>query len=76
MISTEAFLRLLEESTRENAVDEATIEVASYIEQIKSNSKIEGDYMTLGEWIDGITDEVKKDARVEGLAEGRAEGRL
>lgn len=72
--SLRIFLKFLEESTSENAIDEATSEVASYIEQIKSNSKIEGDYMTLGDWIDDIADEVRKDARAEGLAEGRAEG--
>ena len=48
------FLNYLENSTRENAVDAATQEVESYVESIKDRGQIEGNYMTVGEWIDGI----------------------
>lgn len=48
------FLNYLENSTRENAVDSATQEVESYVESIKDRGQIEGNYMTVGEWIDGI----------------------
>ena len=51
------FLKYLVESKNENIVDEATEEIGSYVNQIKRNSQMEGDYVTVGEWMDKIVDE-------------------
>lgn len=63
------FLKYIAQSKEENIVDEATEEIGSYVEQIKSNSQMEGNYMTVGEWIDGIVEEAVADAVAEAVAE-------
>lgn len=52
-----AFLRYLEESTKENVVDEDTQEMDEYVTYIKSDERTEEDYMTVGDWIDSIVEE-------------------
>lgn len=46
--------------------DDATEEIGNYVNQIKKDNRIEGDYMTVGEWIDGIVKEAveEKDAEI------------
>ena len=52
-----AFLRYLEESTKENVVDEDTQEMDEYVAYIKGEERIEEDYMTVGDWVDSIVEE-------------------
>ena len=52
-----AFLQYLEESTKENVVDEDTQEMDEYVAYIKGEERIEEDYMTVGDWVDSIVEE-------------------
>ena len=57
-----AFLRYLEESTKENVVDECTQEIDEYVTYIKGEEGIEEDYMTVGDWVDSIVEEAVDEA--------------
>lgn len=45
-------LRYIEQSTNENAVDDATIEVASYVERLKKKQELGMGIMTIGDKLD------------------------
>ena len=45
-------LKYLQDSRDDMAVDEATRELDRYVDSIKSNSVLKGDYMTVGDFID------------------------
>lgn len=62
------FLKYIVESKKENIVDEATEEVGNYVNHIKRNSQMEGDYMTVGEWVDGIVEDAVKYAVEKAVA--------
>lgn len=53
-----------------NAVNEVTKEVAKFVEFLKDDKTIEGDYMTVGEWVDGMV----QDGIAEGLEKGLQQG--
>jgi len=56
--SLKIFLRYLEESRKDNVVDDATGEIQDCVDTIKSNYKLGGRYMyTLGDWMDQIAAE-------------------
>ena len=63
------FLNYLEESTTVNAVNEATKEVAEYVNYLKDDKALEGDYMTVGDWIDRIVKDAVEEAVAEAVAE-------
>jgi len=50
-----SFLNYLEDSNSENVVDKVTEEIDGYVNTIRNKGK--GDYMTVGDWIDGIVEE-------------------
>ena len=58
------FLEYLEKSEPEKAVTSATQELQGYVEQIKHDAEIGGNYMTFGDLMDKITAEAvaEKDA--------------
>ena len=68
--SLKNFLTYLENSEPANEVDDATKEMAKYVEYIKDDKRREGRYMTVGDWADHICAE----AREEGLAQGLEQG--
>ena len=57
-----AFLNYLENSVVDNVVNEATREAKEYVDYIKDDRIMEGDYMTVGDWVDGIVEEAVKEA--------------
>lgn len=59
------FLTYLENSKPENEVDEATKEAAECVEYIKDDNRIEGDYMTVGDWVDKIVEEAVEEKNAE-----------
>ena len=65
-------LRYMENSTVDNAVDEATKEISKYVEEVKNNAELETRIMTLQDKIDIIREEGKE----EGLKIGNQEGKL
>lgn len=52
------FLNYLENSVSSNAVNEATREAELYVDYIKDSQRIEGDYMTWGDYFDWIIEEL------------------
>ena len=60
-----AFLQYLEESTKENVVDEDTQEMDEYVAYIKGEERIEEDYMTVGDWVDSIVEEAVEEVTEE-----------
>ncbi|MBQ0001619.1 MAG: hypothetical protein KBT01_08845, partial [Clostridiales bacterium] len=67
--SIKNMLRYIEDSHAQNVVDEATEQMNSYVEVIRKNPALEGDYMTFGD----ILDREKDAGRIEGRVEGRSE---
>ena len=63
-------LRYMENSTADNAVDEATKEISKYVEEVKNNAELETRIMTLQDKIDIIREEGKEEGREEGIKEG------
>ena len=62
------FLNYLENSTEDNATNAATKEAAKCVEMIKDKGKVEGDYMTVGDWVDSIVEEAVEEAVAEAVA--------
>lgn len=60
--SIKNMLRFIENSTSENAVDEATREISEYVDKVKRSSETEETYMTMGDKMDYI--------KQEGIQEG------
>ncbi len=46
-------------------MDEATREIDTYVKKVKNLPEVEAGYMTLGDWIDGIVEDAKKDMEEE-----------
>ena len=67
------FLEYLEKSEPEKAVTSATQELQGYVEQIKHDAEIGGNYMTFGDLLDKITAEVAAEAAEKATAEAAAE---
>ena len=67
------FLEYLEKSEPEKAVTFATQELQGYVEQIKHDAEIGGNYMTFGDLLDKITAEVAAEAAEKATAEAAAE---
>ena len=67
------FLEYLEKSEPKNAVTSATQEMQGYVEQIKHDAEIGGNYMTFGDLMDKITAEVAETAAEKAAAEVAAE---
>ena len=63
------FLEYLEKSEPEKAVTSATQELQGYVEQIKHDAEIGGNYMTFGDLLDKITAEVAEEAAEKAAAE-------
>lgn len=61
-------LLYIQDSRKENAVDESTTEVADYVDSVVKSKRMEDTVMTFGYRLD--------QERREGIAEGRAEGRV
>ena len=58
-------LTYIQNSDSKNAVDDATRVIDSYVKQVKSLPEVEAGYMTLGDWIDGIKEDMAEDIRKE-----------
>ena len=67
------FLEYLEKSEPEKAVTSATQELQGYVDQIKHDAEIGGNYMTFGDLMDKITAEVAETAAKKAAAEVAAE---
>ena len=63
------FLEYLEKSEPKNPVTSATEELQGYVEQIKHDAEIGGNYMTFGDLLDKITAEVASEAAAETASE-------
>ena len=63
----ENVLKYLQDSRNVMAVDEATKELDGYVETVKGNAKLKGDYMTFGDLIDNMVEDGVK-ARQEEMA--------
>ena len=63
------FLEYLEKSEPKNAVTSATEELQGYVEQIKHDAEIGGNYVTFGDLMDKITAEVAAEAAEKAAAE-------
>lgn len=68
-------LTYFQNSDSKNAVDEATKMLDSYVKQIKSLPEVEAGYMTLGDWMDEIAEEIREDIRDEVREEVKGEVR-
>lgn len=66
-------LTYFQNSNSENAVDEATREIDSYVSKVKHLPEVEAGYMTLGDWIDAIVEDAVEDAKKEMRDELREE---
>ena len=63
--SIKNMLTYIQNSDSRNAVDDATRKIDSYVTKVKSLPEVEAGYMTLGDWIDGIAEEIREDLREE-----------
>ncbi|MCM1126513.1 MAG: hypothetical protein NC429_08565 [Lachnospiraceae bacterium] len=68
-------LTYFQNSNNKNAVDEATRAIDSYVAKVKSLPEVEAGYMTLGDWIDDIKEDMAEELRVELREEMAAEVR-
>ena len=66
-------LTYIQNSDRKNAVDEATRKMDSYVSRVKNLPEVEAGYMTLGDWLDSIADDIREDLRDEVKAEVKEE---
>ncbi len=60
-------LTYFQNSDSKNAVDDATKMMDAYVKKVKNLPEVEAGYMTLGDWIDGITEEMKEEIRKEDI---------
>ena len=58
-------LTYIQNSDSKNAVDEATRKMDSYVMKVKNLPEVEAGYMTLGDWIDIISEDIREDMRDE-----------
>ena len=58
-------LTYIQNSDSKNAVDEATRKMDSYVMKVKNLPEVEAGYMTLGDWIDIISEDIREDMREE-----------
>ncbi len=58
-------LTYIQNSDSKNAVDDATRMMDSYVSRVKNLPEVEAGYMTLGDWIDGIKEDMREDLRQE-----------
>ena len=61
-------LTYIQNSESKNAVDEATKKIDFYVSRVKNLPEVEAGYMTLGDWIDSIKEDMAVELRKE-LAE-------
>lgn len=54
-------LTYFQNSDSKNVVDEATRTIDSYVSRIKSLPEVEAGYMTLGDWVDALKEELKEE---------------
>ncbi len=54
-------LTYFQNSDSRNAVDEATRVIDSYVKRVKSLPEVEAGYMTFGDWIDSIKEDLRED---------------
>ena len=66
-------LTYIQNSDSKNAVDEATRKLDSYVMKVKNLPEVEAGYMTLGDWIDIISEDIREDMREEVTKEVREE---
>ena len=66
-------LTYIQNSDRKNAVDDATRMMDSYVEKVKNLPEVEAGYMTLGDWIDSIKEDMAEEIREEIKEEVREE---
>ncbi|MBD5475659.1 MAG: hypothetical protein HDR17_06725 [Lachnospiraceae bacterium] len=66
-------LTYIQNSDSKNAVDEATRKMDSYVMKVKNLPEVEAGYMTLGDWIDIISEDIREDMREEVTKEVREE---
>ena len=52
-------------SESKNAVDEATKKINFYVSRVKNLPEVEAGYMTLGDWIDSIKEDMAEEIREE-----------
>ncbi len=71
--SIKNMLTYIQNSDSRNAVDDATRKIDSYVTKVKNLPEVEAGYMTLGDWIDGIAEEIREDLREEVEKEVREE---
>lgn len=60
-------------SESKNAVDEATKKINFYVSRVKNLPEVEAGYMTLGDWIDSIKEDMAEEIREEIKEEVREE---
>lgn len=60
-------LTYFQNSDSKNAVDNATKMMDAYVKKVKNLPEVEARYMTLGDWIDGITEEMKEEIQEEDI---------
>ena len=58
-------LTYIQNSDSKNAVDDATRMMDSYVMKVKNLPEVEAGYMTLGDWIDGIEEDLREDITKE-----------
>lgn len=60
-------LTYIQDSDSKNAVDDATRMMDSYVTKVKNLPEVEAGYMTLGDWIDGIKEDIKEEIKEEDI---------
>ena len=63
----------IQNSESKNAVDEATKKIDFYVSRVKNLPEVEAGYMTLGDWIDSIKEDMAEEIREEIKEEVREE---
>ncbi|RKI91320.1 hypothetical protein D7V94_10490 [Parablautia intestinalis] len=66
-------LTYIQNSESKNAVDEATKKIDFYVSRVKNLPEVEAGYMTLGDWIDSIKEDMAEEIREEVKEEVREE---
>lgn len=58
-------LTYFQNSDSKNAVDDTTKMMDYYVKKVKNLPEVEAGYMTLGDWIDGVKEDMKEDIKEE-----------